>query len=489
MVKKIERKIFRNIYFVASAVALLLFIVLIWYIRKDTEKEMDRYVNTTTKNIAVSNINIVNGMIENYAQELFLLKTVVESEKQNANILSETIQRLKEEDTVISKISIDRTYKTNGNHKVFVEFSEQNKPLLYFVYPLNKREEVISLSISLDALHRKIALSKNLSQAYTTVTVNGRYVFHPDEKLLGKTSVKEDNAITPKTLNNTQDTVTEVWSDYLEMNVYRYRMQQDINGQSFVFTANVPNLGVKEYAAKTLDAFLVIFLCGIFVFLFIFLLGILRWRAEFVKRKEVENQNLTLQLKNEQQKQTVTATKLEILKSGLNPHFLFNSLGNLSILVGKNPDLAKQFSTKLSAVYRYLLKHETQNKVKVSQEMAFTDDYLQLQKIRFSNKIHTQITISDMFMNKKIPPVSIQLLVENCIKHTIISDDNPLQIHIFEEDNYLVVSNNYNPRLSEIEHSGKGIENLKKRYALLTDKQCYFSVIEKQYIAKIPILG
>lgn len=472
----------KNAYFWASAVGLLLFLFVVWQLRKDTETALDQYINATTRSIALGNITIVSGLIDGYSQEIQWLAMALEN-SENKEFNTEIIHRFQEKDTLVSEIGIE---KNSLQHPSLFLISE-GEPTLCFSTPMNGKDNLL-LKIPLRRLHEKIASDKNLMQAYTTVTLADRYLFHPDEKQLGKEENTTDKALQIKAFSEEKTLMTDVYSDYLQMDVSRFYAKKTIHGQGVVFTANVPNLGMKEHTQNTLNAFTLIFLCGILVFSGIILLGFWRWRREFILRKEAEHQNMALQLKNEKQKQIVTAARLDLLKSGLNPHFLFNSLGSLVALTDSQPALAKEFSMKLSSVYHYLLKHENHEKTSLNEEINFTNDYVKLQKIRFANAIKLKVSLSGDALQAAIPPVSVQLLVENGIKHTAFSAVNPLEISISEENGYIVVTNPYRPRQSEIQQSGKGIGNLQKRYSLLTDKPCFFSVENGKYIAKIPLL-
>ena len=197
---------------------------------------------------------------------------------------------------------------------------------------------------------------------------------------------------------------------------------------------------------------------------------------------------MALLIKEEQHKQTLMATELERLRSSLNPHFLFNSLSSLKYLIRKDTSQAIFFVKTLSSLYRYLLMHEVDELVLLKDELNFANDYINLQKIRFSNNISINIDLGDYYLNFKVFPISIQLLIENCIKHNKISDNEPINISITAVNEYLIIENNYNPREGLTNNTGKGIENIIKRYLLLTEKKCLFEVINGKYSARIPLI-
>lgn len=488
MVGKITKGIFTSVYFRASILILLCFFAATWYVNKRVEKEAIDRVNAMTANVGINNIQIVVNTLNDYAEKLLFLKAAL-TDIDNKDILQKAIKHIQNTDSSINNISIEPldilpAYQNNVRCLIL---KKDEGLFLQFTLPIDTDRQ-LALLVDLMKFHQKLAESKNLNYAYITITDNDIYLYHPNEKKIGEKITIQDRSIEEKVLLSQKDTIANLNSDYLDIPVYSYYSLQNINGNQWIFTANMPNLGLSDSIRNTGNGFMIISLLAIFSFIAVFSLGIIRWRKEFIRRKEIEQQNMSLLLKNEQHKQTMIATELERLKSGLNPHFLFNSLGSLRVLVSKDAEVAKNFAITLSNVYRYMLKQENQNTVTLREELEFTENYINLQKIRFANKIITNISLPPQLLDRMVLPISLQLLVENCIKHTQISDDNPLNIHIFSEGDMLVVMNNYNPREPEADYSGKGIDNLIKRYYFLTQTECKFEIANRYYFAKIPTL-
>jgi len=163
--------------------------------------------------------------------------------------------------------------------------------------------------------------------------------------------------------------------------------------------------------------------------------------------------------------------KYESLKNQLDPHFLFNSLNVLTSLIEENPKKAEKFTTGLSKVYRYVLEQKDKNLIPLEEELKFAKSYMELLKMRFEEGVEYSLPQQISNSDYKIVPLSLQLLLENAVKHNRITSGNPLQIKIYEQDGYLIISNNYRPKVS-IEKSTKvGLANIKQRYALITKKQ------------------
>ncbi len=188
-------------------------------------------------------------------------------------------------------------------------------------------------------------------------------------------------------------------------------------------------------------------------------------------------------------KREALALEYEALKNQVNPHFLFNTLNTLSSLVHKDPDLSEKFIKQLSEVYRYVLEQKDKEIVSLSTELKFVESYIYLQKIRYGNNLKVEINIFEN-KNKMIIPLSLQMLVENAIKHNIISEEKPLYINISSEnDDYIVVKNNLQKKTVIKSMGNMGLKNIKSRYEFLTDKTVFIENNSKYFIVKIPLLN
>jgi LytS/YehU family sensor histidine kinase len=152
----------------------------------------------------------------------------------------------------------------------------------------------------------------------------------------------------------------------------------------------------------------------------------------------------------------------------VNPHFLFNALSTLRIMIREKDNRAEPFILKLSDLYRQLLGKNTSQTVTLDEELEFLRSYIYMLQARFETLLHIDIDIRPESMNRKIPAFSLQLLIENCIKHNIISSAKPLYIKIFQkQEDTVIIENNLQTRTSADESSGIGLDNLCKRYELL----------------------
>ena len=177
------------------------------------------------------------------------------------------------------------------------------------------------------------------------------------------------------------------------------------------------------------------------------------------------------------------------MKNQLNPHFLFNSLNVLSSLIKHDSEKAQVFVDEFSSVYRYTLDVIEKPVVVLGEEFNFAKSFLYLQKIRFNNAVDLEINVDASKLRYLVPPLAIQTLLENAFKHNKASVHNKLKINIYNEDDALVVINNLQPKIKGNDSKGVGLNNLRKRYELLGEKFPQFSVTEKEYIVKIPLIN
>jgi sensor histidine kinase YesM len=179
-----------------------------------------------------------------------------------------------------------------------------------------------------------------------------------------------------------------------------------------------------------------------------------------IKKDLAESEVQKLQVVNlEAQKQ--------VLLQQLHPHFLFNALSTLKSLIKENLDMAENYSIKLSEFLRYSIQAHSNELVSLEDELQFTNNFIELQQVRFGKSFHCDIHISPDFYSQKLPVFALQTLVENAIKHNAFTEKNPLYISIEANQNEIVVSNNRIPK-TLIQRSGTGLNNLNERYHLLS---------------------
>lgn len=199
-----------------------------------------------------------------------------------------------------------------------------------------------------------------------------------------------------------------------------------------------------------------------------------KWKNSLVLAANLEKANIQSQF--------------EALKSQINPHFLFNSLSVLSSIIPTDPEKAVDFVNKFSKIYRYVLDVKDEIVIELKDELDFVMSYIFLQKIRFGENLKIVANIDAKVLNNFVLPLSLQLLIENAIKHNEISDKYPLTITISNNEEYLIVRNNLQQIQDDNNSTKIGLKNLTKRYKLISDSVPRFYVKENDFVAEISFL-
>lgn len=194
-------------------------------------------------------------------------------------------------------------------------------------------------------------------------------------------------------------------------------------------------------------------------------------------------------LEVEKYKTQSTEAQLQNLKNQINPHFLFNNLSVLTSLVYQNQDRAVKFVHELSKVYRYVLDNKNSELVNLNEELDFLDHYTYLLKIRFEHAISFSVIIAEKDKQGYLPPMCLQMLVENTIQHNEASQENPLMVKIYTMDNALIIENNIQLRSDKPESSGTGLKNIQSRYAYFTVKNVEISNNGKVFKVTLPLIS
>jgi len=196
-----------------------------------------------------------------------------------------------------------------------------------------------------------------------------------------------------------------------------------------------------------------------------------------------------VQVENEQLKLESLLNQYEALKHQLNPHMLFNSLNTLRSLIRETPDKAQDYLQELSRVLRYTLQENENQTVSLREEMEFVNSYLFLLKMRYEDNLSFQSDIDAGMENLQLPPMAVQMLIENAVKHNEISNRHPLTVCIKARDNALNVSNRCHPKRTPSRGTGIGLDNLAKRYNLLFKREIEIKEEDGMFSVTIPLIN
>jgi len=231
------------------------------------------------------------------------------------------------------------------------------------------------------------------------------------------------------------------------------------------------NLGAKEtIVLLILSVSITLFINAVFVALEFFN----HWRKSVTEREAL--------------KRTTITAEFESLKSQVNPHFLFNALNTLSSLIEDEPKVATEFVQQLASVYRYLLSQNEKEIVSLGEELDFMKSYVFLNQIRFGENLKVTVNVDPKFLHKNIITLTLQILLENAIKHNVISAESPLHINIEAKEDSLCVCNNLQPKLQLATSNGIGLSNIKSRYHFFNDKEVVITKTAEKFEVCVPLI-
>ena len=200
-------------------------------------------------------------------------------------------------------------------------------------------------------------------------------------------------------------------------------------------------------------------------------------------KKFYESQNKISKIEKQQKE-----NELKLLRSQIDPHFLFNNLNTLDALIDSNPTKAKEYINRLSLIYRYLIKTKDSEIMELSKEINFAENYIFLIRTRFGNDYEFIIKENSSLNDKFLPTGTIQSLLENVVKHNKYNGKSSIKTTIAINKGWLIVTNFKSEITSNNESLGTGLENLKARYQLLSDKQIQINNMDKKFEIFIPII-
>jgi len=205
--------------------------------------------------------------------------------------------------------------------------------------------------------------------------------------------------------------------------------------------------------------------------------------------RHLVEENMELLLRAERQEKANILSQFELLKSQINPHFLFNSMNILAALIPQDTAQAVEFTHRFSKVYRKLLELREQPLVELEQELDFANSYLFLQKMRFADSLQVEIEVPSAVLQYCLPPFTLQILLENAVKHNVVSEEQPLRIRIgLAPNGQLEVRNNLQLRSTPVESTHLGLNILKTRYQLITPEPVEFEQTTQHYIVRVPLI-
>lgn len=237
------------------------------------------------------------------------------------------------------------------------------------------------------------------------------------------------------------------------------------------YDAPIDQNGMSHFDYKLPSFVVIILVASIYEGIFFYQ----RWKEAIIETERLKRENVQSQL--------------EGLKSQVNPHFLFNSLNTLIYIIPEDPEKAVIFVRKLSKVYRYILEIRDKELISVQEELAFLQSYIFLLKERFGESFQVSIDLPKGKQAQKIVPLSLQMLLENAIKHNVISKSKPLLVEFFIDDKgALVVRNNLQKKVQQMPSTNVGLENIRTRYAFFTEEKLEVQETPPYFTVSLPLI-
>ena len=327
---------------------------------------------------------------------------------------------------------------------------------------------------------------------------DGICLTHPNEKFIGKnvfdfTDIKANDTITSTIVTRfPQDKYTEneASSEFIEnTNIKRFIKPLKTKNFDGYVVVNHLDLIINENVARIKFYITFIFLATFLLIIFIFLLFNKLTTKAYKEKEEINDEKNRLIVENEKINNVNTLNQLQQLKNQINPHFLFNSLNSLYMLIGLNKENAQKFTMNLSKIYRYLIVPPKENTVIVEKELAFIQQYMELQESRFSEELIFKLIIEDeKSLAKKIPYLALQIVVENSIKHNIATIDEPLTIQIFVKTKAIVVRNTLQLKNNRTDNENFGLNYMQQMYQYHQNNEFKAYIKNDEFICVLPLL-
>jgi len=348
-------------------------------------------------------------------------------------------------------------------------------------------------TVSLDDLHQYFINIDKIPNNYAYVfTKEGICLTHPEKKYLGKnifdfTDIKPSDTICRITELGYTERNTN--SEYLNVEVTRFIKPLKTDNFEGYAVVNSVNFLIDESVNKTRTYTVYIFLAALFLIVTVFILFHRSTNIAYQEKEKIQSEKNLLLIENEKMHKAEVINQLQQLKNNINPHFLFNSLNSLYMLIGINKENAQKFTMNLSKIYRYLIVPPKENIVPVSQEINFIRQYMELLKSRFDEELRFELIIThEESLEKRIPYLSLQIVTENAIKHNIATIDQPLEIVITVEENGIIVKNTWQPKTEAVQGEKFGIDYLNQVYGYFKNDFVNISVNGEYFICFLPLM-
>lgn len=489
--KRLTAKSIYFIIFLIAGITLSALVILSYLLTQESIKNNEEF----TRKSFLSKYEIVQFEFNRIVQEQKMVHHILENETSNWAQKQEQLKTINQIQ-LQHRLPIQHWWKNKLEFKHNI-YTEQNA-LKWRLYDSLRLEDgqiiYYGFDLNLFDLHQYFAEINQNSQNYVFVfDKDGICITHPDEKFIGKnvfdfTSIQpQDTMITNKTFAFSEH---KAISEFLTNTaITRFIKPLQIPGfDGYVAVAHLDFI-VDENVRPTQRYVLIIFAVTIFLVSIILIFFNVVTRQADKEKQTILNEKNALLISHEKMVKENALNQLEQLKNQIQPHFLFNSLNTLYMIISMDPKRAQRFTMNLARIYRYLIVPPKDHLVKVEKELDFIRYYLAIQQDRFQEELSFEINIQDQeLLQKKIPYLALQLVIENAIKHNIATVAQPLEILIEGNGNQIIVTNTYQPLQYSENNVQFGTEYLNEFYRFFGEEAFQNKIVNGKFICILPLL-
>ncbi|PWB28173.1 histidine kinase [Flavobacterium sp. HTF] len=371
----------------------------------------------------------------------------------------------------------------------------QGKEWVWRIYfTLTSKNTVVryGYDVNLKKLHDYFSTSDKSPSNYAFIfDREGRCVYHPESDFIGQDIYKISSIQTSDTIfsNNTDYVKRVTMSEFLKLDVIRFTKKMDVKGTHWFVCVSFPKIFVDENVDLIRKYSTWIYSITTVMLLLIFYLFSYANRRAYREKGIVIKEKNKLLVENEKIIKEKALIQLQQLKEQINPHFLFNSLNSLYMLVGSDVKTAQKFTLNLSRIYRYLIDPPEKNIVPLKDELLFIEKYIFLQQTRFKEELFFSIKIEDeSALEKFLPYLAFQIVVENAIKHNKATGEKPLTTSIIIKNDHVVITNNLQKKTVSEPSTKFGLNYLNSIYKYYSKSDFTATEKEDKFVCILPLI-
>lgn len=502
---------FKRVIFNIATALVLCFGLITFVTYRNVDKKVQTMATEMNQYVAQKNIQLIENEFDKNFKQLSQLAAFINlntaeealSNKSYSHLFIDSLSVsslwiVKQEDTILGHIDNEalRALQKSNNEKYLSppQRHQGELSISFAIKHTNKENQVYYLGFNknLKSIQQRLANLQDMGFAYLTlIAENGLIVVDPEANRIGTNvnTLKEFTHYKSGKIDDSNHTYL-VESEFLKLPVRQFYLPINKNYMpNWQVAISIPSFNYMNTPHSIRETQLMIGLGSVLLMMLIIYISIRYWLQENRKREQVEKDKKELELKNQQQAYRNIENQLNNLKRQLNPHFLFNSLSSLYTLVGKDPNLARQFVMNLSKFYRKQMISQREHISTVKEELELVKHYIFLQEIRFGEALNVSIDVSPNYLKYKLPSLSLILLAENAMKHNLATKSLPLKLCIKGDGKHLTISNTYRPNPNVKDSTGTGLQNLQRRYELYKVQLPMAKITEQEYIATLPFIN